>query len=82
MGKPCEKHGKEALVWKCRYGCHLATYECFGYLHVCDPCHNHEVLGKYMDFNVRVGEGHSRRGGVPGTDQVYANKLDVYDLPL
>jgi hypothetical protein len=81
LDKPCEKHGKEAMVWKCRYGCHLATYECFNYLHVCAPCHGNEILCKYMDFNVHVEGGHARRGGVPGEDRVYANKMDVWEYP-
>lgn len=79
LGKPCEKHGKEALVWKCRYGCHLATYECFNYLHVCNPCHNNDILCKMMDFNVRVEAGHPRRGGVPGDERVYSNKKDIWE---
>mmetsp|Transcript_28622 Transcript_28622/g.75189 ORF Transcript_28622/g.75189 Transcript_28622/m.75189 type:complete len:1124 (+) Transcript_28622:110-3481(+) len=79
LAKPCPKHGKEALAWKCRYGCHLATYECFNYLHVCNPCHDHNILGKMMDFNKRVGANHPRRGGVPGDDQVYPNKKDIWE---
>eukprot|EP00038_Savillea_parva_P028076 m.63056 g.63056 ORF g.63056 m.63056 type:complete len:1152 (-) comp8130_c0_seq1:38-3493(-) len=75
----CKKHGKDALKWKCRYGCHISTYECFGYLHVCDPCHSSSELSRNMDFNVRVEGGHPRRGGVPGTDRVYANKKDIWE---
>ena len=45
----CPKHGKEFIVWKCRYccgncgcpdGCNgLAVFACFGYLHACKYCH-------------------------------------------
>ena len=35
----CKIHGKDSIMWKCRYCCSMATYECFGYFHACDDCH-------------------------------------------
>jgi hypothetical protein len=26
----CSIHGKDSIMWKCRYCCKMATYECFG----------------------------------------------------
>ena len=35
----CKKHGTGDMMWKCRYCCSLASYECFSYAHFCSVCH-------------------------------------------
>lgn len=52
--KACDKHGTDHLMYKCRYCCNLATFECFGYGHFCGTCHEHPKLGTLMDFKKRV----------------------------
>merc|ERR1719502_149027 len=37
----CDRHGTDHLMWKCRYCCTPATYECFSYAHFCDNCHEY-----------------------------------------
>jgi hypothetical protein len=32
----CARHGTEGLMWKCRYCCDIATFECFSYAHFCN----------------------------------------------
>lgn len=38
--KPCEIHGFEYAVFKCRYCCNQSVWFCFGTTHFCDSCHN------------------------------------------
>jgi len=46
-GDECKLHGRDYLVYKCRYCCSEATWFCFGHVHFCDPCHNnHQILGR------------------------------------
>lgn len=55
-GRPrvCPLHGSESIVWKCRYCCSVATFECFSgqqQLHVCGTCHELVELGHLFDFD-------------------------------
>jgi len=54
----CELHGTDYIQWKCRYCCSLSTYECFGYLHVCENCHPCPPLNSLMDFGMSDENGH------------------------
>ena len=38
-GKKCQFHGADAIVYKCRFCCQIATWFCFGTTHFCNPCH-------------------------------------------
>eukprot|EP00658_Telonema_sp_P-2_P078417 TRINITY_DN7339_c0_g1_i1.p1 TRINITY_DN7339_c0_g1~~TRINITY_DN7339_c0_g1_i1.p1 ORF type:complete len:233 (+),score=65.79 TRINITY_DN7339_c0_g1_i1:197-895(+) len=61
MMKTCPEHGTDYIQWKCRYCCSLSSYECFGYLHVCDTCHPCPPLNSLMDFSgPRDENGHYR----------------------
>jgi len=78
----CKIHGKDSIMWKCRYCCKMATYECFGYFHACDDCHPYEALQHLMDFSTQVkADAGARRGGVDPTafPEVYPNKKDICD---
>ena len=39
----------------------------------------YDAISKLMDFNTNVGADHPRRGGVPGTEKVYANRMDLWE---
>eukprot|EP00656_Telonema_subtile_P012989 TRINITY_DN16580_c0_g1_i2.p1 TRINITY_DN16580_c0_g1~~TRINITY_DN16580_c0_g1_i2.p1 ORF type:complete len:568 (+),score=164.67 TRINITY_DN16580_c0_g1_i2:454-2157(+) len=61
LNRNCPEHGTEFIQWKCRYCCSLSSYECFGYLHVCDTCHPCPPLNGLMDFSgPRDKNGHYR----------------------
>ena len=53
----CDRHGTEALMWKCRYCCSPATYECFSYAHFCDNCHEYPAIKELMDFDKPMIKG-------------------------
>lgn len=38
-GDNCPKHGVDAIEWKCKYCCSVASWFCWGTTHMCDPCH-------------------------------------------
>jgi len=78
--RQCAKHGKDYVLWKCRYCCdRLSSYECFDYLHVCEPCHSYQKLDTLLNFNQKVGEDDPLRGGVPGAEMIYANKKQLWE---
>jgi len=46
----CEKHGKDWLVFKCRYCCNIANWFCWGNTHFCTACHKSGVWQKLAVF--------------------------------
>lgn len=36
----CEKHGKESIMYKCRFCCSIATWYCWGTTHFCNYHHD------------------------------------------
>lgn len=60
-GKPhvCERHGEDFIVWKCRYCCSVATFQCFSgeqQLHVCETCHELVELNTLYDFDTMANK--------------------------
>ena len=39
----CPKHGTEAIEWKCKFCCSVASWFCWGTTHFCDDCHRKQV---------------------------------------
>lgn len=39
-GDNCPKHGVDAIEWKCKYCCSVASWFCWGTTHMCDSCHS------------------------------------------
>jgi len=46
----CPKHGKDWLVYKCRYCCSVASWYCWGNSHFCTGCHKPGVWQKLAVF--------------------------------
>jgi len=44
----CSKHGKEHIVFKCRFCCSPSTWFCWGTTHFCDSCHRRQEAHDYM----------------------------------
>lgn len=40
----CETHGDQYLSYKCRYCCKIATYHCGNGNHMCDVCHEDQII--------------------------------------
>jgi hypothetical protein len=40
----CEIHGTTDMMWKCRYCCRIASFECFTYAHFCPDCHESPLI--------------------------------------
>lgn len=41
----CEKHGREFLIYKCRFCCNQSSHFCFGDTHFCEECHLKQLSG-------------------------------------
>jgi hypothetical protein len=78
QAQTCEKHGTEHLLYKCRYCCNIATFECFGYGHFCADCHEHPKLGTLMNFKKKV-VGPLPYCSYPG--EQYVNKKELGEYP-
>jgi len=40
-GAPCDLvDHRKAYIWKCRFCCSIATFVCYGGVHVCEACHS------------------------------------------
>jgi len=39
-GGRCSAHGADYIEWKCRFCCSVATWVCFGGVHMCTGCHD------------------------------------------
>ena len=53
----CDRHGTESLMWKCRYCCSPATFECFSYAHFCKDCHEFPAIKQLMNFDKPLIKG-------------------------
>ena len=47
----CPKHGTEAIEWKCKFCCSVASWFCWGTTHFCDDCHRKQVLSNSNSSN-------------------------------
>ena len=43
------KHGKDHLVYKCRFCCSHASFFCWGETHFCEDCHRRQENEEYID---------------------------------
>lgn len=44
----CPKHGKDYIIFKCRFCCSPSTWYCWGTTHFCDGCHRRQEAHDYM----------------------------------
>jgi E3 ubiquitin-protein ligase MYCBP2 len=44
----CAKHGKDYIIFKCRFCCSPSTWYCWGTTHFCDDCHRRQEAHDYM----------------------------------
>ncbi|MES1909680.1 MAG: hypothetical protein MHM6MM_002381 [Cercozoa sp. M6MM] len=44
----CAVHGRENILWKCRFCCSPATFFCWGTTHFCAKCHQRQENHDYM----------------------------------
>ena len=44
----CPKHGTEAIEWKCKFCCSVASWFCWGTTHFCDDCHRKQGTPESM----------------------------------
>ena len=45
----CPKHGKEYIVYKCRFCCSVAAFFCWSTHHFCFNCHKIQCEGNYLN---------------------------------
>jgi E3 ubiquitin-protein ligase MYCBP2 len=50
----CAKHGREFIVWKCRFCCSEALFFCFGTTHFCSTCHDRPGECQEMERSSRL----------------------------
>jgi hypothetical protein len=43
LRQSCPKHGLEAIEYKCKFCCSVASWFCWGTTHFCDSCHRKQV---------------------------------------
>lgn len=44
----CSKHGKEFIIYKCRFCCNVSSWNCWGTTHFCNECHSRQEAHDYM----------------------------------
>lgn len=44
----CKTHGKDYVVYKCKFCCNIATWFCWGDTHFCEECHKRQCAGDYV----------------------------------
>jgi len=44
----CEYHGREYIVWKCRFCCNVSKFFCWGTTHFCKDCHTKQLNKDYL----------------------------------
>jgi hypothetical protein len=73
----CDRHGTDHLMWKCRYCCSPATYECFSYAHFCHECHEFPAINQLMNFNKPMVTGPLPYCKYTGNQ--YVNTKELYE---
>eukprot|EP00457_Paulinella_chromatophora_P000316 gb/GEZN01000316.1/.p1 GENE.gb/GEZN01000316.1/~~gb/GEZN01000316.1/.p1 ORF type:complete len:1660 (-),score=215.21 gb/GEZN01000316.1/:6-4985(-) len=53
-GSECSKHGKDWLVYKCRFCCNVASWFCWGNSHFCSSCHRPGVWQKLAEIRGKL----------------------------
>ena len=57
----CQVHGKDYMVYKCRFCCKVANYFCWGTTHFCHECHkkqeNHDFMTTKKKDDLEQCEG-------------------------
>lgn len=74
----CDRHGTDHLMWKCRYCCTPATYECFGYAHFCNNCHEFPAIKELMNFDKPMVTGPTPYCKYEGNQYVNTKELWEY----
>lgn len=59
----CAKHGKDSLVYKCKYCCSESVWFCWGTTHFCEPCHIEQVKNRKVETKACAGGSKCPLGG-------------------
>lgn len=44
----CAQHGKEFIIYKCKFCCAVSSFKCWGTTHFCKSCHDRQEAHDYM----------------------------------